>query len=106
MRSTVNPAISPARFVGLDNLARLFSDSLLRQSLKVTITYTLVSVPLSLILSFTLALLINLKLRGMSIFRTLYYLPTVVPAVANAVFAATGRRIRTLPIATESLKWT
>src|SRR5687768_14011191 len=48
--------ITPARFVGLDNLARLFSDSLLRQSLKVTLTYTLISVPLGLILSFTLAL--------------------------------------------------
>jgi multiple sugar transport system permease protein len=80
--------ISPARFVGLANLSRLFSDSLLRQSLKVTLTYTLVSVPLSLILSFTLALLINQKLRGMSIFRTIYYLPTVVPAVANAVLWA------------------
>jgi multiple sugar transport system permease protein len=77
--------ISPARFIGLDNLSRLFSDSLLRQSLKVTLTYTLVSVPLGLILSFTLALLINQKMRGMSIFRTIYYLPTVVPAVANAV---------------------
>jgi multiple sugar transport system permease protein len=80
--------LSPPQFSGLVNISRLFSDSLLRQSLKVTLIYTLVSVPLGLLLSFSLALLINQKMRGMSIFRTIYYLPTVVPAVANAVLWA------------------
>lgn len=80
--------IRPAQYVGLDNIARLFSDRLLRQSLRVTSIYTLVSVPLGLLLSFVLALLINQKMRGIAIFRTIYYLPTVMPAVANAVLWA------------------
>jgi multiple sugar transport system permease protein len=80
--------IVPARYIGLDNIFRLFSDRLLRQALKVTTNYTLISVPLGLLLSFTLALLINQKMRGMALFRTVYYLPTVMPAVANAVLWA------------------
>ena len=80
--------IAEPRFVGLDNVQRLFSDPLLGQSLKVTTIYTLAAVPLGLIASFLLALLINTKIRGIAIFRTIYYLPSIVPAVANAVLWA------------------
>ena len=72
-------------YVGLDNFRRIFRDRLLIQSLKVTSYYTLVSVPVSLVGSFLIALLLNTKVPGMSVFRTIYYLPTIVPAVANAV---------------------
>ena len=41
--------------------------------------------PLALVLSFLLALLMNVKVRGISVFRTIYYIPSIVPAVANAV---------------------
>ena len=80
--------ISEPRFVGLDNIRHLFKDRLFWQSLKVTTIYTLGSVPLGLILSFLLALLINTKVRGIAFFRTIYYLPSIVPAVANAVLWA------------------
>lgn len=72
-------------YVGLDNFGRIFRDRLFIQSLKVTSYYTLVSVPLSLVLSFLIALLLNTNVPGMAVFRTIYYLPTIVPAVANAV---------------------
>jgi multiple sugar transport system permease protein len=42
-------------------------------------------VPLTLALAFLVALLLNTKTRGIALFRTLYYLPSIVPAVANAV---------------------
>ena len=80
--------ISSPSFVGLKNIWKLFDDTLLLQSLKVTVIYTVVSVPVGLVLSFFLALLINNPIRGISVFRTIYYLPSIVPAVANAVLWA------------------
>ena len=80
--------ITPPRFTGLDNFARLFQDPLLPQSLKATFLYTFLSVPLGLVVSFLLAMLINTKMRGIAIFRTIYYLPSIVPAVANALLWA------------------
>ncbi len=80
--------IAPPQFVGLDNIKHLFDDPLLPQSLRVTFTYTIIGVPLGLLFSFILALLVNNKSRGVGIFRTIYYLPTIVPAVANAVLWA------------------
>ncbi|MCY3898698.1 MAG: sugar ABC transporter permease [Caldilineaceae bacterium] len=80
--------ITAPRFVGLDNIENLFEDELFLQSLKVTTMYTLVAVPLGLVLSFFIALLLNTKIRGISIYRTVYYLPSIVPAVASAVLWA------------------
>jgi multiple sugar transport system permease protein len=80
--------ISPPQYVGFDNIAKLFSDPLLLQSLKATFLYTFLSVPLSLLISFFLATLINNEFRGIAIFRTIYYLPSIVPAIANALLWA------------------
>jgi multiple sugar transport system permease protein len=80
--------ISPPRFVGLANLRKMPSDPLFWQALKVTTNFTLISVPLGLVLGFLLALLMNTKVNGITFFRTVYYLPTIVPAVANAVLWA------------------
>jgi multiple sugar transport system permease protein len=80
--------ITPAKYVGLKNFQTMFFDKLFWQALKVTSTYTFVSVPLSLILSFSMALLINTKVRGLAVFRTIYYLPSIMPAVASAVLWA------------------
>ncbi len=80
--------ISPPKFVGLKNFERMLTDKLFWQSLKVTLTYTLVVVPLGLLLGLVLALLLNAKTRGITVFRTVYYLPSIVPAVATAVLWA------------------
>lgn len=80
--------ITPAKFVGVENFTTMFNDSLFWQALKVTSIYTVFSVPLGMLVSFTLALLINTKIRGIAFFRTVYYLPSIVPAVANAVLWA------------------
>jgi multiple sugar transport system permease protein len=77
--------LSPARFVGLDNFARMVNDPLFWKSLWVTVVYTVFHVPLTLILAFLVAMLLNSKVRGIAIFRTLFYLPSIVPAVASAV---------------------
>lgn len=80
--------ITPSKFIGFENFKTMFTDPLFWQSLKVTSIYTLISVPLGLVVSFLLALLINTKIRGIAMFRTVYYLPTIVPAVASAVLWA------------------
>jgi multiple sugar transport system permease protein len=80
--------ISAPRFVGLANIERLFSDPLLPQSLRATFVYTIVSVPVGLVLSFALAALVNNQLRGIAVFRTIFYLPSIIPAVASAALWA------------------
>ena len=81
--------IKPAHFVGLDNIRRMFfEDPLFWKSLKITTIFTITSVPLSLIFSFSLALLINTKVKGLAVFRTIFYLPSIMPAVASAVLWA------------------
>jgi multiple sugar transport system permease protein len=78
--------INPARFIGFSNYRVLFrEDPLFWQALKVTIIYTLGSVPLQLIFGFLIALLMNQKLKGISVFRTIYYLPAVISGVAVSV---------------------
>ncbi len=77
--------LSPARFVGFDNFTRMFGDPLFWKSLWVTVVYTVFHVPLTLILAFLVAMLLNSKVRGIAVFRTLFYLPSIVPAVASAV---------------------
>jgi multiple sugar transport system permease protein len=80
--------ISPPTYVGFANIEHLFNDPLLVQSLKSTFIYTILSVPMGLLFAFFLALLINARVRGIAIFRTIYFLPSIVPAVANAVLWA------------------
>lgn len=80
--------MAPPRFVGWANIETLFRDPLLPQSLKATFLYTVISVPLGLLLGFFLANLINTKIRGISVFRTIFYLPSIVPIVANALLWA------------------
>src|SRR5215472_4406461 len=73
-------------FVGLQNYVSMFTDDdLFPQSLKVTVTYTLMSVPLHVVFGFILAALLNAKAPFQNLFRAIYYLPSVLPLVASAV---------------------
>ena len=73
-------------FVGLRNYIQMFTiDPMFRKSLQVTLTYAFASVPLSLMLSLALALLLNVKIRGQGIFRTIFYLPSLITGVAISV---------------------
>lgn len=73
-------------WVGAANYKTLvWGDPVFWTSLGVTFKYALASVPLSIVAGVALALLLNLKLRGMGIYRTIFYLPSVVPSVATSV---------------------
>ena len=73
---------SPPQFIGVQNYVDLFHDPLFWQSLKVTTLYSILSVPLGLVSGLAVALLMNQKVRGITVFRTIYYLPAVVSGVA------------------------
>ncbi|MEY9853220.1 multiple sugar transport system permease protein [Leifsonia sp. EB41] len=77
--------INPPVFSGLSNYQKAAADPLLGQAIKVTLTYAVVSVPLQTVLSLAVALLMNVKVRGIHIFRTIWYLPSLVTGVAQTV---------------------
>ena len=73
-------------WIGLGNYSRaLAGDPLFWQSLKVTSIYSVVSVPLGLVLGLFVAILMNQRIPAMNLFRTIYYLPAVVSGVAVAM---------------------
>lgn len=74
--------VNAPAWIGLDNWVRALNDPLVWTSLKVTTVYALVSVPLTIVIGFGLALLLNTKIRGLAIYRTLFYLPAVLSGVA------------------------
>lgn len=76
---------SPPRWIGLENYNLLFHDFVFWQSLKVTAIYTALSVPLGIVFSLTLAILLNQKVPFLGVFRTLFYLPAILPAVATTL---------------------
>jgi multiple sugar transport system permease protein len=78
--------VHPPTLVGFQNYIRIFTqDTDFYQSLKVTLTYALFSIPLSLITALFLAILLNEATNGVSFFRTAFYIPTIVSSVAAAV---------------------
>ena len=78
--------LSSARFVGLRNYQKMFTrDPLFVQALKVTAIYTAVYVPMELAGGLALALIMNQDLKFVGVFRTIYYLPSVLPGVAFVV---------------------
>jgi len=80
-----DPATGPPTWIGMANYGSLIHVFLFWQSLKVTLTYTAVSVPLSVAAATVVALLLNQGLPLLSMWRTIYYLPAVTSAVAVAL---------------------
>ncbi len=84
-------SIDTMRFIGLDNFTRAFStdkitgDPLVLKSLYNTFYYAFFAVPLGICTSLGLAILLNQKVRGIAIFRTTFYLPSIVSGVATVI---------------------
>jgi multiple sugar transport system permease protein len=75
--------VQPPKFIGLANYQMmLFNDDLFYKSLWVTLRYAILAVPLTLVVGVALALLLNLNVKGIAVFRTIFYLPSIVPTVA------------------------
>lgn len=78
-------AIQPPQFIGVKNFATLFNDALFWKSMRVTFVYTGIAVPLGLGISLMLAVLMNTRVPGMRVIRTIYYLPSVLPEVVTGL---------------------
>jgi len=77
--------VAEAEFTGLANYQALATDEAWWTSLWNTFYYIVLSVPFGIVVALALALLLNLKVRGQSIYRVIFYLPAIVPLVASAV---------------------
>jgi multiple sugar transport system permease protein len=77
--------LNPPRWVGLENYQKMFSDRDFYNSIGVTLKYVVLSVPIYMVTGLGLALLLNQKLRGMYIFRTVLFMPSVIAGTAVAV---------------------
>ena len=72
-------------FIGLDNYKQLIGDAEVWTTFGSTLKYVVFTVPIGLFLSICIAALLNAKIRGTSIYRTLYFLPSVTMAAAVAM---------------------
>ena len=77
--------LTPPRFVGLRNYTQLLHDPDFRQAVTNQLYYVVLAVPLSLLAAFGLALLLNTNLRFRSVFRTIFFIPSITPVVAVAL---------------------
>ena len=78
--------LTEPKFVGLENYITMFTkDPLIWKSLGITLLYVVISVPLQLAFGFLLANLLNQKLRGILVFRTLFYAPCLVAVVSSTL---------------------
>ncbi|MDD2333964.1 MAG: sugar ABC transporter permease [Mesotoga sp.] len=74
-----------ARFIGLENYLRIFGDSEFWRAILVTFQFSIEVLPLNMLISLLLALLVNSALKGMGVFRAIYYLPVITPMVAASM---------------------
>jgi multiple sugar transport system permease protein len=78
--------VNTPQYIGLTNYARMLTqDPRFWQSLKVTLVYAVVAIPLGLAAGLGLALLLNVKVPGIAVWRTIYYMPSVVSGAAVSV---------------------
>ena len=77
--------VKPPSGFGLFNFRRMMLDPDFWQALKVTGIYTVISIPVMMVLSFLLALLLNRNFKGIGVFRVLIYLPVVIPVTVSGI---------------------
>lgn len=78
--------LTKSRFIGLENYITIFTkDPMIWKSLGITLLYAVFSVPLQLIFGFLLANLLNQNLRGIVVFRTIFYIPCLIVVVSSTL---------------------
>jgi multiple sugar transport system permease protein len=76
--------LRPIHFIGLDNFVTAAKDPLFAKSLWNTLVYAVLYVPLHMITALLAALLLNVRAGGMRFYRVIFYIPSIMPAVATA----------------------
>ena len=78
-------ALKPPVWIGTDNFAELFHDEVFWICVKNTLLYACVSLPLSMVVAIALAMLLNTNVKGMAVYRTIFFIPSLVPMVSLAM---------------------
>ena len=79
------PILLPPMWTGTENFTELVHDEVFWTSLGNTGYYAGLSLPLGMAVALSLAILLNTKVRGMTVYRTIFFLPSIVPIVAMAI---------------------
>jgi multiple sugar transport system permease protein len=80
--------VDSPRWIGITNYVNLFHDDLFWHALGVTFKFAVIALPLGLVFSYLIAVLLNSKIKGINIWRTIYFLPSVIAGVAVALLWA------------------
>lgn len=72
-------------FVGFGQYVKIFKDPVILKAIKNTVLFGVINIPMIIILTYALALLLNIKIPGIKFFRIWYYLPSVIPAIAGGI---------------------
>jgi multiple sugar transport system permease protein len=83
---TAYKIVNTPRWIGLDNYYNMFfNDPLFWTALANSTLYALMAIPFGLCISFIFALALNAKIHGLSVYRTIFFLPSLVPTVAVSI---------------------
>jgi len=77
--------LRPPRWVGLENYREMVGDEVFWLTIRNTFAYVVAAVPLSAVVAILLAMLLNTKVKGLAFYRTLFYVPSLVPMVALGI---------------------
>jgi len=80
--SFTNYNLNTAEFVGLKNYQKMLTDTLFQSSVLHTLQYSILTVPIAMVLGLALAMLLNRKIAGRPFFRTIFYMPNILSMVA------------------------
>ncbi len=77
--------LQPPYYIGLENYRDLLDDRVFHLALRNTLFMVVIGLPIHLVFDLSMALLLNTRIRGLSIFRTIFYVPSITPVVASTI---------------------
>lgn len=77
--------LTPGHFIGFRNFSELFADPRFLKSIWVTFVYTVWAVPLSVVFGLFISLILSKGIKGIAVFRAMYYMPSIISGVATSI---------------------
>ena len=78
MSFTNNNLLNTPVFIGMENYQKMFEDEVFYQAVRVTFKYVFIAVPAKIVFALCIAMILNMKIKGIGIFRTVYYIPSIL----------------------------